>query len=176
VGITKISSLQTRRKPNYALCPFFFEIFALPQFALTSHPQAFTACEVAAAEHLPAREVAKTVVVFGDGAYHMIVIPASRLVDFHEVRGGLGFSQVRMAAEMELAELFQDCELGAMPPLGPLYNLPVYLDATLASQDTIAFNAGTHREVIHMRTAEFRRLVSPHIVSLVREPATARGW
>ena len=50
------------------------------------------------------------------------------------------------------------------------------LDATLASQDTIAFNAGTHREVIHMRTAEFRRLVSPHIVSLVREPATARGW
>jgi Ala-tRNA(Pro) deacylase len=146
------------------------------EFTLTTHPMAFTAREVAAAEHLPVREVAKTVVVFGDGAYHVIVIPASRLVDFHEVRAALGLSQARMATETELAKLFPDCELGAMPPLGPCYGLPVYLDGVLASQDTIAFNAGTHREVIHMRTAEFRRLVLPHVASLVREPAAARGW
>ena len=101
---------------------------------------------------------------------------ASRLVDFHEVRAALGLSQARMATETELAKLFPDCELGAMPPLGPCYGLPVYLDGVLASQDTIAFNAGTHREVIHMRTAEFRRLVLPHVASLVREPAAARGW
>jgi Ala-tRNA(Pro) deacylase len=145
-------------------------------FSLTTHPEAFTAREVAAAEHLPAREVAKTVVVFGDGAYHMIVIPASRLVDFHEVRDALGLAQARMATETELSKLFPDCELGAMPPLGPFYGLPVYLDGILASQDTIAFNAGTHRDVMHMRTAEFRRLVLPHIVSLVREPEAARGW
>jgi len=106
----------------------------------------------------------------------MIVIAASKLVDFQEVRAALGLSQARMAKEVELQELFPDCELGAMPPFGPLYGLPVCLDSTLASQDMIAFNAGTHREVIHMRTAEFRRLVLPRIVSLVREPAMARGW
>jgi Ala-tRNA(Pro) deacylase len=146
------------------------------EFTVTTHPKAFTAREVAAAEHLPTREVAKTVVVLGDGSYHMIVIAASKLVDFQEVRAALGLSQARMAKEVELQELFPDCELGAMPPFGPLYGLPVCLDSTLASQDMIAFNAGTHREVIHMRTAEFRRLVLPRIVSLVREPAMARGW
>jgi Ala-tRNA(Pro) deacylase len=146
------------------------------EFTASTHPNAFTAREVAAAEHLPAREVAKTVVVFGDGKYHMIVIPATRLVDFHEVRTALGLTQARMATEMELSRLFPDCELGAMPPFGPLYGLPVYLDGTLASQDTIAFNAGTHRDVIHMATAEFRRLFSPQIVSLVRVSVAGRGW
>jgi Ala-tRNA(Pro) deacylase len=146
------------------------------EFTLSTHPNAFTAREVAAAEHLPAREVAKTVVVFGDGAYQMIVVPATRLVDFHEVRTALGLTQARMATEMELSRLFPDCELGAMPPFGSLYGLPVYLDGTLASQDTIAFNAGTHRDVIHMTTAEFRRLVSPQIVSLVRQAVAGRGW
>jgi len=146
------------------------------EYTLTKHANAFTAREVAAAEHLPPREVAKTVVIFGDGTYHMIVVPASKLVDLIEVRPTLGLAQVRLAREEELGMLFPDCELGAMPPLGPLYGFPVYLDASLAGEDTIAFNAGTHREVIHMKTAEYRRLVSPSIVSLVREPATAHGW
>ena len=145
------------------------------EYTLTKHANAFTAREVAAAEHLPPREVAKTVVVFGDGTYQMIVIPASKLVDLGEVRPTLGLAQVRLAREDELGTLFPDCELGAMPPLGTLYGFPVYLDTSLAGQDTIAFNAGTHREVIHMKTAEYRRLVSPTVVSLVREPATAYG-
>jgi Ala-tRNA(Pro) deacylase len=146
------------------------------EFTLTDHPKAFTAREVAAAEHLLPREVAKTVVIFGDGAYHMVVVPASKLVDLHEVRASLGLSQARLATEAELGKLFPDCELGAMPPLGPLYGLTVYLDSNLVARDTIAFNAGTHREVIHMRMAEYRRLVLPHIVSLAREPAAAGGW
>jgi Ala-tRNA(Pro) deacylase len=145
-------------------------------FTLTDHPQAFTAREVAHAEHLAPREVAKTVVVFGDGEYHMVVIPASKLVDFQELRPALGLSQVRMATEDELGKLFPDCELGAMPPVGILYGLTVYLDSGLAGQPAITFNAGTHREVIHMRTAEYQRLVQPVIVSLVREPAVQRAW
>jgi prolyl-tRNA editing enzyme YbaK/EbsC (Cys-tRNA(Pro) deacylase) len=88
-------------------------------FTLTTHPKAFTAREVAAAEHLPPRELAKTVVAFGDGRYHLIVIPASKVVDFHELRTALGLSQARLATETEVAELFPDCELGAMPPIGP---------------------------------------------------------
>ena len=146
------------------------------EFTLTTHNKAYTAREVAVAEHLPTREVAKTVVVFGDGSYHMIVIPASKLVDLYEVRPTLGLSQARLATEAELAKLFPDCELGAMPPIGELYGVPVYLDSSLAGQDVIAFNAGSHTEVVHMRTAEFRRMVGPRIVSLVREPALAHGW
>ncbi|HJT86651.1 MAG TPA: YbaK/EbsC family protein [Bryobacteraceae bacterium] len=146
------------------------------EYTVTTHPKAFTAREVAVAEHLPAREVAKTVVVFGDGEYHMIVIPANKLVDFQELRVTLGLSSVRLATEDELAKLFPDCELGAMPPLGNAYGCPVYLDASLAHEDAIAFNAGTHNEVIHMRTADFQEAISPTIVSLAREPALRQGW
>jgi Ala-tRNA(Pro) deacylase len=145
------------------------------KYSLTIHHNAYRAIDVAAAEHLPAREVAKTVVLFGDGEYFMVAVPASKLVDLQEIRPTLGLGQVRLATEDELGKLFPDCELGAMPPFGPLYGFAVYLDASLAAQDTITFNAGTHREVIHMRTADFRAIVEPDVVSLVREPA-AHGW
>jgi len=138
-------------------------------YSVTTHPNAFTARQVALAEHLPPRTVAKTVVIFGDGEYHMIVVPASRLVDLQEARPTLGLAHLRLASEPEMAQLFPECEVGAMPPLGPLYGLPVYLDGSLATQEEIAFNAGTHREVIHMKTADFRRLVKPLVVSIVRE-------
>lgn len=142
----------------------------------TVHPTAFTAREVASAEHLPAREVAKTVVVFGDNGYHIMVVPATRLVDFQEVRLTLGLTNARLATEEELGKLFPDCELGAMPPLGSLYDLPVYLDSSLAGEDMIAFNAGTHHDVVHMRTAEYRALVRPTVVSLARVEAARHGW
>ena len=141
----------------------------------TVHPTAFTAREVASAEHLPAREVAKTVVVFGDDGYHMMVVPASRLVDFQEVRLTLGLTHARLATEEELGKLFPDCELGAMPPIGSLYDIPVYLDSSLAGEDTIAFNAGTHHDVVHMRTAQYRALVHPTVISLARVEAARHG-
>ena len=146
------------------------------EYTLTQHPKAFTAREVAFAERLPAREVAKTVVILGDGDYHMLVVAANHLVDFQELWPALGLVQVRLATEDELRRLFPDCELGAMPPFGPLYGLPVYLDASLAAASTICFNAGTHREMIHMATAEFRRVAAPLVVPLVREMAAYTGW
>ena len=146
------------------------------EYTHTEHPQAYTAREVASAEHLPPREVAKTVVVFGDDGYHMMVVPATRLVDFHEVRLALGLTHARMATEEELGRLFPDCELGAMPPFGNLYNMPVNLDSALAIEDAIAFNAGTHRDVVHMRTADYRVLVRPAVVSLAREATMRHGW
>jgi len=145
-------------------------------FTQTTHTAAFTAREVASVEHLPAREVAKTVVLFGDGGFHMIVIPANKLVDFQEVRLALGLSHVRLATEDELSRLFPDCELGAMPPVGIIYDMPVYLDSSLAAEPEIVFNAGTHREAIHMQTADYRRLVSPMIVSLSRAETPRHGW
>ena len=133
------------------------------KYTHTVHPLAYTAREVASAEHLPNREVAKTVVIFADDGYHMIVVPASRIVDFQEVRLTLGFTHARLATEQELGELFPDCELGAMPPMGNLYGLPVFMDSSLAAEEMIAFNSGTHFDVVHMRTADFRALVHPTV-------------
>ena len=135
------------------------------------HKTAYTAHEVASAEHLPPAEVAKTVVVHTDVGYVMLVIPSNKLVDFQEVRREPGFKLLRMATEHELSKLFPDCELGAMPPVGPLYTLPVYLDESLADELLMAFNGGTHPDVIHMKTAEFQRLVHPVVVPLTRAEA-----
>lgn len=146
------------------------------EYMVSIHHAAYTARDVASVEHLPAREVAKVVVIFGDGQYHMIVIPANRLVDFEEVHHALGLSQARLATEDELTKLFPDCELGAMPPIGAMYGLPVYLDSGLLEQDMIAFNAGTHRDVVHMKTADYRSLVQPTIVSLAREGSVWHRW
>ncbi len=145
------------------------------KYSVSVHPRAYTAREVAAAEHLPPRELAKTVVLIGDGEYFMVVIPAGKVVDLPEARLTLGSNQVRLATEDELGKLFPDCELGAMPPFGSLYQMQVYLDSSLTSEDRIAFNAGTHREVLHMKMSDFRGLVQPTVVSLVREPLIAHG-
>jgi Ala-tRNA(Pro) deacylase len=146
------------------------------EYTVTTHHKAFTAREVAFAEHLPPREVAKTVIIFGDGEYHMLAVPASRLVDFQELRTALGLAQARLATEDEILKLFPDCELGAMPPIGSPYGLALYVDTSLAAEPSICFNAGTHRDVIHMSTAEFRRIAAPTIVPLVREMAAHSGW
>jgi Ala-tRNA(Pro) deacylase len=146
------------------------------EYTHTVHPLAYTAREVAWAEHLPAREVAKTVVIFADEAFRMLVMPATKVVDFQEIRLALGFPHARLATEQELGARFPDCELGAMPPFGNLYGIPVLLDSGLAAEEVIAFNAGTHRDVVHMRTAQFRELVKPAVVTFAREAALRHGW
>jgi Ala-tRNA(Pro) deacylase len=142
----------------------------------TVHPLAYTAREVAAAEHLPAQEVAKVVVFLAENGYRMVVLPANKVVDFQELRAMLGFSHARLATETELADLFPDCDLGAMPPFGNLYDMPVHLDSSLLADETIAFNAGTHRDVVHIRLGDFRRLVNPEVVTLAREAMTRGAW
>jgi Ala-tRNA(Pro) deacylase len=142
------------------------------RYTHTVHPLAYTAREVAHAEHLPPQEVAKVVVVVADGEYRMAVLPASRLIDFPEVRAVLDSPSARLATEEELGRVFPDCELGAMPPFGNLYQMKVLMDATLLADEQIAFNAGTHRDVIHMLTEDFCRVVKPEIVSVGREMLT----
>jgi Ala-tRNA(Pro) deacylase len=135
-------------------------------YSLTYHRPVLRASELASVEHLPAWEVAKTIVVYGDNKYHMLVLPADRHVDMSEVESALHLRHVRMAREPELSALFPDCELGAMPALGILYDLPVYLDSSLANEAMITFNAGNHEECVHMRMADFVRVTKPTVVSL----------
>jgi Ala-tRNA(Pro) deacylase len=145
-------------------------------YSLTRHRAAIRASELAHLEHLPAWEVAKTVVVLGDDQFLIVVVPADRQVDLQEVRSALDLKQIRLATEQELGELFPDCELGAMPPIGILYHLPVYLDADLANETMITFNAGTHQECVHMRTSDFRKLTQPHVVSITRFQTAGYCW
>jgi len=132
------------------------------------HPAVYTAREVASVEHLPEHRVAKVVVYAGNEGYGMAVLPADYVVDMQELRAALGLSRARLATEKELAELFPDCELGAMPPFGTLYDMPTFLESSLAGEERIAFNAGTHRDVVYVRMLDFRHLVKPVTVHFSR--------
>ena len=134
----------------------------------TVHRPTFTARQLARAEHLPENGVAKTVVFAGDRGYGLAVLPADCAADLEELRDLLGLSRIRLATEPELSALFSDSELGAEPPFGNLYGVPVYVDDILCSEDLIAFNAGTHRDAVHMRFRDFVRLVRPEIVPFSR--------
>lgn len=131
-----------------------------------SHPIAFTAREVAGAEHVPEKMMAKTVVFLTENGYGMAVLPADMYVDMSDLRAALGATRLRLASESELIALFPHCELGSMPPFGNglLYDLPVYADPSLGEQEMIAFNAGTHRDCIRVRWDHYRGMVKPVVV------------
>jgi Ala-tRNA(Pro) deacylase len=121
---------------------------------------------VAAAEHVPAYRLAKTVVFCGDKFYGMAVLPADCMLDLDELTANLGLGRVRLATEGEIVRLFPDSEVGAMPPFGELFNLPVYLDERLAAEKYVVFAAGTHRDAIHMRMDDFVGIAEPTITRL----------
>lgn len=136
------------------------------RYVTIPHSPAITAQEVAASAHIPGRKIAKTVMVKVDGDLAMVVLPANRRVDLHRVQQAARARFVRLANEEEFAGLFRDCELGAMPPLGDLYGLDVYAARELTEDDSIAFNAGTHAELIELPYAEFRRLARPLVADV----------
>jgi Ala-tRNA(Pro) deacylase len=124
------------------------------------HSRAVTAQEIAELAHIPGKELAKTVMILIAGQIGMAVIPASHLVDF-ECLSDVAGVPVELADEGDFVELFPNCDVGAMPPFGNLYDLPVYVSETLAEDDAIAFSAGSHAEVIQLKYADFQRLVNP---------------
>ncbi len=138
------------------------------QYSHHAHPEAYTAREVAAAEHVPTHEVAKTVVFVDENGYGMAVLRADCAVDMHELRTLLGQPRLRLATERELGEIFPECELGAMPPFGNLFHMPVYADSRLAREGMIEFNAGTHRDVVRLRYRDYENLVKPGVLDLAR--------
>ncbi len=134
------------------------------KYVVISHSPAFTAHEVAATAHIPAERVAKTVMVKVDGKMAMAVVPASHMIDFRHLRDAIGAKRVELATEAEFQNLFAVCELGAMPPFGNLYNMDVYVSEWLREDVEIAFNAGSHRELVKMSYADFDRLVAPKVL------------
>jgi Ala-tRNA(Pro) deacylase len=133
------------------------------KYVVIHHSPAFTAREVAVSAHIPKKEVAKTVVANIDGQAVMVVLPASQMVDFAQLRQAFGAESAVLATEREFNTLFPDCEIGAMPPFGNLFNLPVIVAESLKDDDEIAFNGGTHRELVKMSYKDFERLVEPKV-------------
>lgn len=129
------------------------------------HSTAYTAQEVAASAHIPGKELAKTVIVQLDGETAMAVLPANRKVVLQDLREVTGADQVKLVPEEEFKKKFPDCEIGAMPPFGNLYGMEVYAASSLAENANIAFNAGSHTEVIKLAYKDFERLVRPKVVS-----------
>ncbi len=133
---------------------------------IIKHPLAFTATSVAGAAHIPGREMAKVVVVSLDGRPVLAVVPADRKVDLERLRQAAGAATAELTNEREFTADFPGCEVGAMPPFGNLYGLDVYVDPHLALDREIAFNAGTHTELIRMAYQDFERLVKPRLVAM----------
>ena len=134
------------------------------KYVVISHSKAYTAQGIAAVAHIPGQELAKTVIVKLDGALAMAVLPASYQVDLLALKKLTGVKDAALASEREFKQHFPDCETGAMPPFGNLYGILVYMDQTLTRDAEIAFNAGTHLELIRMSCAEFEKLVKPVVL------------
>ncbi len=127
------------------------------------HPEAYTAQEIAASMHVKGRELVKSVMVKADGKIVMAVLPASHRVDFERLKKALGEKDIRLATEGEFARLFPDCEPGAEPPFGNLYNVETIVDKSLAGEKDIYFNAGTHYEAVEMEYSKYEELVRPKV-------------
>ena len=135
------------------------------RYVVVIHSPAFTAQEIAARAHVPGRELAKTVMAKVDGTMTMLVLPASSMVNFTALRQELSSSRAELATEAEFKGLFPECEVGAMPPFGNLFGMPVLVERALLEDEEIAFNAGTHKELVRLSYADFARLVEPKILS-----------
>jgi Ala-tRNA(Pro) deacylase len=135
-------------------------------FEVHHHPPAYTAQRVAELEHVSGKMIVKVVMAFADGKMVMLAVPAPKLVNLTKAAKATGAKEVRLAHENEFAAAFPDCEVGAMPPFGNLYSIPVYVDSELAQDETIVFNAGTHEDTVHMKYEDFERLVQPIRASL----------
>ena len=145
------------------------------EYETITHSTAYTAQEIASLTHIKGIELAKTVIVKIDGVLAMAVLPASYQLDLPLLKAAAGAKKVEIATEGEFRSRFPDCETGAMPPFGPLYGMSVYVDESLTQDKKIAFNAGSHHELMRLSFDDFQRVVRPKIVAIAPAvPAAAR--
>jgi len=134
------------------------------KYVSISHSAAYTAQEIAASAHVPGKDLAKTVMVKIDGKMAMAVLPASCKVDLAHLKEAIGAKAIELAGEREFRDMFPGCETGGMPPFGNLFDMEVYVSAKLAEDQEIAFNAGSHTELLKLAYKDFERLVKPKVV------------
>jgi len=130
------------------------------------HSMAFTAVDIAKSSHIPSRELAKTVIIKVDSDMAMAVVPANYKVNLDILRQTLDTPNIILAEESEFTPRFKDCEAGAMPPFGCLYDMDVYIAESLSEDEKITFNAGSHLEAIQMSYKDYENLVKPRFIFL----------
>lgn len=134
------------------------------KYVVQKHSKAYTAQEVAASAHIPGQNMAKTVMVKVDGDLTMVVVDSNHDVDLDGIAEALGAKEVTLASEDEFGDTFPDCDLGAMPPFGNLYEVSTYVAESLSDNEEIAFNAGSHNELVKMGYQDFAELVQPEVL------------
>lgn len=139
-------------------------------YQIHHHPQAYTAQQIAAREHVSGKKVAKSVVVSADNQLALLVLPAAQRVDLDKVRTFLGAQKVSLVNERALQNIFPDCEVGAIPPFGNLYNLPVYVEHSIINQDPLVFPVGTHTATMSLKYTDLERLVQPTLADFAWTP------
>jgi len=143
-------------------------------YEVLQHPEAVTAQRIAQAEHVKGRHHAKVVMVKSGDRHLMMVLPADHQIDLEKVEKAIGES-VSLDTEQEFKSLFSDCAIGAMPPFGNLYGLPTYVDQSLAEQEYIVFEAGTHRDAIKMSYRDYEKIVKPNVNDLAIKLEPMKG-
>ena len=133
------------------------------QYKTVAHQEAYTAQEIAAAIHVPGKELAKVVMVKAKDRFVMTVMPASWRVDFKKLKEALNEKDLRLATEEEFKAMFPDCEPGAEPPFGNLYHIDTFVDKSLAEDEHIFFNAGNHYETVEMLYRDYANIVKPRV-------------
>ena len=136
------------------------------KYVTINHSPAYTAQEIAASAHVRGKDLAKTVIVTLDGQMAMAVLPASRKVGFDLLGQATGAESVQLASEQAFRDMFPGCEVGAMPPFGNLYGMDVYASKLLAEDEEIAFNAGSHTELIRLAYKDFEQLAKPKVTRI----------
>ncbi len=131
------------------------------EYQAMSHSTAYTAQDVAAAQKVKGKQVAKVVMVLADAQVAMLVMPASYRIDFPKLKSIFKAKDARLAKEEEFSNLFPDCDTGAMPPFGNMYNVPVYVDRSLTEDPEIVFQAGSHRDTMKIAYSDYARLAQP---------------
>jgi Ala-tRNA(Pro) deacylase len=161
MGISaKIKSYLDKEKVNYEVL---------------EHSVAYTAMEIAGSQHVPGRQVIKTVIVKAGGKYLMCLLPSIHYLDIDKLKSVAKSTAIQLATEEEIAKLFPDYEVGAEPPFGHLYQLPVYADKILQEDEEIVFNAGTHTDMIRMKFSDFKKLVKPIFADIGIHVHTVKG-
>jgi Ala-tRNA(Pro) deacylase len=117
--------------------------------------------------------MAKVVMVMADGRLAMFVLPATARIDLEKARRILGAKDVRLATEDEFIDTFSDCDIGAMPPFGDLYGVPLYVDKALEEDEIIYFQACTHTDAISVAFKDYLSTVNPCIVNVAARIAPA---
>ncbi len=134
------------------------------KYVVITHSQAYTSQEIAMSALMPGKELAKTVMIKFDGRMVMAILPSGYKVDIDLLREATGAGKIELASEKEFQGMFPECEIGAMPPFGNLYGMDVFVEKSLTGNKTIAFNAGSHTELVKLAYKDFKELVEPTVI------------